>query len=147
MQFVSKFGLLHKYLQRGAAKAQLPEFTIAQSPRVTTAQTPEPQWHKSQRHNGTIAQTHCGTIAAKHIGTIAKIHSGPIAKIHSGTIAQLHNNPSTQRETLALLGQSSKLSTTESSSSSRLLCPERTDDVRVGGRNVKISLCTELDPM
>ena len=39
IQFVSKLELMHKYLQ-SAAKAQLPEYTIAQSPRDTVAQSP-----------------------------------------------------------------------------------------------------------
>ena len=60
---------MHKYLQ-SAAKAQLPEYTIAQSPRDTVAQSPRDTVAQSPRV--TIAQSLRVTIAQSPRVTIAQ---------------------------------------------------------------------------
>ena len=60
---------MHKYLQ-SAAKAQLPEYTIAQSPRDTIAQSPRDTIAQSPRD--TIAQSPRDTVAQSPRDTVAQ---------------------------------------------------------------------------
>ena len=83
---------MHKYLQ-SAAKAQLPEYTIAQSPRDTIAQSPR----------DTIAQSPRDTIAQSPRDTVTQSPRDTVAQSPRDTVTQSPRDTKEQspRDTVA----------------------------------------------
>ena len=125
---------MHKYLQ-SAAKAQLPEYTIAQSPRDTIAQSPR----------DTVAQSPRDTVAQSPRDTVAQSPRDTVAQSPRETKSETPRSSSWaifcvvyQRVVFFLVFFLSGLSTNELSGSSTNELSGSADQrvVRVGGPNV-----------